>query len=171
MKFQSSDRAIKNIMRTLIIFTACIVKTCAQLFPRCCQETRSSEQRYTLICCDRCTLRGKPGFGGISGMFFGVIYHAATFHPTFPYLVQDGPNLTDSSLTATLLHRAATGHLIEIHLNCLAAQKRTRDLFWNHKARRFHCANRCIRRLCCSFVHHSSRSSIPRILQIRNAIV
>lgn len=95
-----------------------------------------------------------------------------TFHLMSPQLVRDGPKLTASFHTVTLLHRATTGHLIEIHLNCLAAQKRTRDLFWNHKARRFYCANGCI---SSGFVvlrfYHSRRCSIPRILQIRNVIV
>lgn len=97
LEFQSGDRAIKNIMRTLIIFTARIVTTCAQ-FSRdaCCQEARSSEQRYMLICCDRCTFWGKPEsrrnfrVASLSMSFIKQPQALFTFHRASPQLVQDG---------------------------------------------------------------------------------
>lgn len=55
LEFQSGDRAIKNIMRTLIIFTARIVTTCAPVFPQCLLSgDRDRQNSYMLICCDRC---------------------------------------------------------------------------------------------------------------------
>lgn len=180
LEFQSGDRAIKNIMRTLIIFTARIVTTCAPVFPRCLLSgDRDRQNSYMLICCAGAhALRQAGSFVRISGMPF-LTHRSSRNHSRFSHLstivtatCSRWPHSTASFRTVTLLHRAATGHLIEIHLNCLAAQKRTWDLFWNHKARRFYCANGCISRLCCSpHVYHSRQCSIQRILQIRNVIV